>query len=535
MKHYKKIFILCLFVFFLTGSFALAQHTDLEYPDITGSKPPSSVKTFLPEYIKYVFNISLVIAGLVAFMSMIFGGFRYLSSAGSPTTMSDARSQIGAGVLGLFLLLISYLLLTSINPQLVILKTGDITAERGVILYTQPGCLGENNPTGTDGDDYQRYTKSTSSLLDLREQEENPSPEPIRSIFFYNGNEDLEVTLYPGVDYWTGGANPQKFDTHKKGTCCPGPNCPDHLNIITGADSIKLNWKIPGIYLYAGDNCKGTPEFPDPFVFVGNTDFGYLNFHDQAKSMKIYPKTEKKLTWINPPAGVCTNPFNFPGLCQDAPQCCEEKTTIIERLGVILHEHSNFQGDAEVYLGGSEDTTLSYGEEVANCINLEEGDSQCPNDSITTPYCQEHVNKNNDPKVSSVSIFKQKLLTDMTSGDGVSVYSNYDWNEEDDPGEDNVFCGPFKPSIEPKWVDLNTSSDGDSTSGTLHGNSANGCRYILGLERGSSIRVDGSYIAVLFRESGRAEVFFPPGDVRLKDNHIGNDKARYLLVIPIAR
>lgn len=58
----------------------------------------------------------------MAFGVSVLGGARHLTSAGDPTKMSDARDQIFSGILGLIILLASYLILTTINPQLVILK-----------------------------------------------------------------------------------------------------------------------------------------------------------------------------------------------------------------------------------------------------------------------------------------------------------------------------------------------------------------------------------------------------------------------------
>jgi hypothetical protein len=75
----------------------------------------------LPEYVRYVFNFVVALAGLIVFGVLVYGGVRYLTSVGSPTAQKDARDQIAAGFLGLAILLSSYLILTTINPQLVML------------------------------------------------------------------------------------------------------------------------------------------------------------------------------------------------------------------------------------------------------------------------------------------------------------------------------------------------------------------------------------------------------------------------------
>ena len=126
MKIKKKnlfIFFLLLFLFVLGASFVLAQDKELEvkYPGVPEAEAPTA-KTVLPDYVKYIFNLSIIIGGLVAFGVFILGGAKHLTSAGDPTKMSDAKDQIFAGFLGLIILLSSYLILTTINPQLVIVS-----------------------------------------------------------------------------------------------------------------------------------------------------------------------------------------------------------------------------------------------------------------------------------------------------------------------------------------------------------------------------------------------------------------------------
>ncbi len=75
-----------------------------------------------PLYVKYFYYLFLTIAGLLALGTIIYGGFLYLISAGAPVKMIAAREQITGGILGLVILLSSYLILATINPQLTILR-----------------------------------------------------------------------------------------------------------------------------------------------------------------------------------------------------------------------------------------------------------------------------------------------------------------------------------------------------------------------------------------------------------------------------
>lgn len=132
MKKFKKIFFLLILVNFLTLiiiDFCFAQGgrpVEIEYPIIHGLKVEATTIP-LADYVKYIFYFAIAISGLLAFGALIYGGVRYLTSAGNPAAVADAKDQIFAGILGLIILLSSYLVLNTINPQLVVLKTPELS------------------------------------------------------------------------------------------------------------------------------------------------------------------------------------------------------------------------------------------------------------------------------------------------------------------------------------------------------------------------------------------------------------------------
>ncbi|MCK4454332.1 APC family permease [Candidatus Parcubacteria bacterium] len=124
-KKKQKIILVFLSVVIaalVCSNFVSAQ--ELTYPEIGGEAPTAD--TTLPEYIKYIFNFSMLLGAILAFAVLLFGGIRWLLSAGSPTATSDAKSWMLGGIIGLVLLLSSWLILTTINPELAILKLEDL-------------------------------------------------------------------------------------------------------------------------------------------------------------------------------------------------------------------------------------------------------------------------------------------------------------------------------------------------------------------------------------------------------------------------
>lgn len=115
-KSQKIYFIIFLLFFLLENNFVFAQGKPLEAPLPGG---PSTTQAFFPDYVKFIFQFILGIAGIIALGALISGGIRYLTSAGNPTKLSDAQGQILAAFWGLLILLASFMILKTINPELV--------------------------------------------------------------------------------------------------------------------------------------------------------------------------------------------------------------------------------------------------------------------------------------------------------------------------------------------------------------------------------------------------------------------------------
>jgi len=132
-KKQKGVFFFLFFIFFIfLANFALAiefRAPEINYPHLPfpGVLSPQVFREIpgeqaFPLYVKYFYYLFLMIAGLLALGVIISGGLFYLISAGAPVKMIAAKEQITGGILGLVILLSSYLILATINPQLVILR-----------------------------------------------------------------------------------------------------------------------------------------------------------------------------------------------------------------------------------------------------------------------------------------------------------------------------------------------------------------------------------------------------------------------------
>ncbi len=110
---------LMLLAFLVMGSSALA--LEIKYPTLPGGITLSEKSQF-NEFVRYIYAFSIGITGFLALGIAIFGGLLYFLSRGNPAKTAEAKEWIGAGFWGILILLMAYIILVTINPQLVGLK-----------------------------------------------------------------------------------------------------------------------------------------------------------------------------------------------------------------------------------------------------------------------------------------------------------------------------------------------------------------------------------------------------------------------------
>jgi hypothetical protein len=70
-------------------------------------------------FIANFYQFALLISGILAFGAIVFGGVKSAISAGNPSALSEARQWIWSALLGLLLLGGAYIILNTINPNLI--------------------------------------------------------------------------------------------------------------------------------------------------------------------------------------------------------------------------------------------------------------------------------------------------------------------------------------------------------------------------------------------------------------------------------
>ena len=195
-------FAIFLFLFFvLTNDFASAK-LEAPYPQIAGKTVTSA--SSLPDFAIYLFSAGMAIGFSAVFISLIWAGVLYFLSPISAQIKSDAKDRIGGAISGLLILLLTYLIVTTINPDLKTFRLSllpPLTALpspkieiSGVLFYNSDGCTENTNPANTD-ETTPINTYSISDLGDLKNR--------VRSVKIIQDSDESYISiLYENVDFW---------------------------------------------------------------------------------------------------------------------------------------------------------------------------------------------------------------------------------------------------------------------------------------------------------------------------------------------
>jgi hypothetical protein len=128
-------------------AFAQSQATISISPNIPGI---NNVSTAGPcGWIVGFYYFALLFAGILAFGSIVYGGFKYATSAGNASSQSEGRSWIWSALIGLLLLAGAYLILYTINPSLTKCSLPTLSGVNIASSGTGAGGITGGGTTGT--------------------------------------------------------------------------------------------------------------------------------------------------------------------------------------------------------------------------------------------------------------------------------------------------------------------------------------------------------------------------------------------------
>jgi len=119
----KKIILASIILSFLFTSFIFVigvnAEANLGYELEVPLPPGVTTVTGLPQYIGVVYNFSIGLLAILALLMVVMGGFSWITAAGNETKITAAKTTLVQAIIGLVIGLGSFVLLNTINPNLV--------------------------------------------------------------------------------------------------------------------------------------------------------------------------------------------------------------------------------------------------------------------------------------------------------------------------------------------------------------------------------------------------------------------------------
>ncbi len=118
IKIIKSFFVSSLSFFFIGVATVYAETQSYDYIPLEALPGVSKEGTNLSSYLSAIFNIGIGLAGALAVLMIVVGGIGYIAGASNPSARSEAKKKITDAIIGLILAMASWLILYTVNPDL---------------------------------------------------------------------------------------------------------------------------------------------------------------------------------------------------------------------------------------------------------------------------------------------------------------------------------------------------------------------------------------------------------------------------------
>lgn len=142
----KKIAIMTSFIF-IASIYANFVNAAAWTPLVRIPGLPATGTVNLSMYMVGLYDFLLSIVGIVAVMMLIIGGMRYITAAGNAAAIGDAKDIIQSAIAGLLLALLSWVFISTINPDILYIKDpGTTLSSLGAAGSFDITCTQSNDP-----------------------------------------------------------------------------------------------------------------------------------------------------------------------------------------------------------------------------------------------------------------------------------------------------------------------------------------------------------------------------------------------------
>lgn len=206
IKTYEKVFfrnafgVVLSIVFLFSVSLCAptnkiyAAGLEVQYPTISGENPNTDTNLTLTKYVKYIYDGGMFIGFFAVFISLTVAGAMYFLSPISAEFKTRARDMFSGAISGLLILVTTYLIITTINPQLSFFNFNQLnpapmpagpTEYPGVYFYHEYDCSND------------RAQPNASNISDL-----GLLKNKINSVGIIKGSGSYISILYDKTNFW---------------------------------------------------------------------------------------------------------------------------------------------------------------------------------------------------------------------------------------------------------------------------------------------------------------------------------------------
>ena len=121
MKNLVKIsnvLVACVALALVITPFMAAAQFTLPNPEGTGLGGGLSGETSVTAFIFRIINIALALAGLIAVLYLVIGGFRYITAGGNEDAAGSAKKIILNAVIGIIVIILSFVIVRVVSSAL---------------------------------------------------------------------------------------------------------------------------------------------------------------------------------------------------------------------------------------------------------------------------------------------------------------------------------------------------------------------------------------------------------------------------------
>ena len=239
---------------------AVAGPAEATYPVLPGA-PTITRTTLINQYIQYAFIFAFMAAGISGVIAIIISGFQILLYAGSPSKTGDARARIFNAILGIVLLMTSFILLRTINPSFIVPSIIPLSTQPGLYIRV-PVTVDEQHPDGFE------YYLAPTSVTDATTYLSAISGYLSGAELYYDCEDDRTILLwaYNQTDFFIDEASNGGPSVTTYAWPCGG--FPYNGNVITpiimldgSILSFYWTWETAGVYYYMKNDCEGISSF----------------------------------------------------------------------------------------------------------------------------------------------------------------------------------------------------------------------------------------------------------------------------------